>query len=107
MTLTRGTHSLTKTAAALATALLLGGAAVAQEPAMPLRATLPHGATVTAVKASAGSELDVRPCTTPREALLRLESAARSGDPERAVPLFAEPFGSALKRTVRSRRGTS
>lgn len=37
--------------------------------------------------------------STPRDALVLLEAAARSGDPERTAPLFAEPFGSALRRT--------
>jgi hypothetical protein len=91
--------SLTQSIALAGAVALLGNAAQAQEAALPLRATLPNAGTVTAVKASMGSDQDTRPCTTPREALLRLESAARSGDPERAVPLFAEPFGSALKRT--------
>lgn len=99
MTLTRIASLSHSVALVAAVAAFLGAPAQAQEPTFPLRASLPSSGTMTAVNASAGSEQDTRPCTTPREALLRLESAARSGDPERAVPLFAEPFGSALKRT--------
>jgi hypothetical protein len=58
--------------------------------------TVQGGATAT--EDVAGSVIPVS-YKTPRDVLTQLEEAAKAGDPERAVPLFAEPFGAALKRT--------
>ena len=79
----------------LAGALALGGVARADEPQESIPSLTPQSLetdkTVFAALAL--------PAKTPRDALRKLELAARSGDPERAVPLFAEPFGTALRKT--------
>jgi hypothetical protein len=87
-------------AAATALALVLGAGARADEPKEAGAADRPPALAPASVEASPTVFAALaQPAKTPREALLKLELAARTGEPERAIPLFAEPFGSALKKT--------
>ncbi|HVY60185.1 MAG TPA: hypothetical protein VHF22_00970 [Planctomycetota bacterium] len=79
---------------AVCLAALAGSPARADEPTEALPPLKPPVEATSAVFAALAA-----PAKTPREALQKLELAARTGDPERAVPLFAEPFGTALGRT--------
>jgi hypothetical protein len=87
-------------AAAAAVVLALGAGARADEPKEASPGELPPALAPASVEASPTVFAALaQPAKTPREALLKLELAARAGEPERAIPLFAEPFGSALKKT--------
>jgi hypothetical protein len=84
---------------------LPGRSARGDDPALPPRPSEPGPAErplPASVERPAGAEPDLP--RTPRDVLLRLEAAARAGDPEQAVALFAEPFGTALEKAFASGR---